>query len=173
MPADDGGSPVTQYTATAWPGGQTCTVQAKRTCSIRGLANATNYTVTVTASNRVGTSERSPGAIVMTTGARLPSQKGGPARAKLMRVTASRGKVAVRWSAAGVHRVALSWQHLDSGKKNSQVVAPSGQMVLRGALRGRRQEGRGAEDVPNPLSQAHQVVSWFSTTPAIRSTVSS
>lgn len=133
VPADDGGSPVTQYTATAWPGGQTCTVQVKRTCSIRGLANATNYTVTVTASNRVGTSERSPGAVVMTTGARLPSQKGGPARAKLMRVTASRGKVAVRWSAAGVHRVALSWQHLDSGKKNSQVVAPSGQMVLRGA----------------------------------------
>ncbi len=133
VPADDGGSPVTQYTATAWPGGQTCTVQAKRTCSIRGLANATNYTVTVTASNRVGTSERSPGAIVMTTGARLPSQKGGPARAKLLRVAASTGKVAVRWSASGVHRVTLSWQHLDSGKKNSQVVAPSGQVVLRGA----------------------------------------
>lgn len=133
-PADDGGSPLTQYTATAWPGGQTCIVPAaKRTCSIRGLANATNYTVTVTATNRVGTSERSPGAIVMTTGARLPSQKGGPSRTRLTRVTASTGKVAVRWSVSGVHRVSLSWQHLNSGKRNTQVVAPSGQMVLRGA----------------------------------------
>lgn len=133
-PADDGGSPLTQYTATAWPGGQTCIVPAaKRTCSIRGLANATNYTVTVTATNRVGTSERSPGAIVMTTGARLPSQKSGPSRTRLTRVTASTGKVAVRWSVSGVHRVSLSWQHLNSGKRNTQVVAPSGQMVLRGA----------------------------------------
>ena len=50
--ADDGGSPITGYTATA--GSQTCTT-ATTTCTLSGLVNGTTYSVTVTATNAVGT----------------------------------------------------------------------------------------------------------------------
>ena len=55
-PADDGGAPVTRYTATASPGGRTCTTTGARSCTITGLTNGTSYTVKVTATNRAGTS---------------------------------------------------------------------------------------------------------------------
>jgi hypothetical protein len=53
-PADDGNSPITGYTATAEPGGQGC-VSTGTACTITGLENRTTYTVTVTATNALGT----------------------------------------------------------------------------------------------------------------------
>ena len=59
-PVSDGGSPVTSYTATASPGSANCTVVAPNTsCLIAGLANFTEYTVTVTADNVWGKSASS------------------------------------------------------------------------------------------------------------------
>jgi hypothetical protein len=58
-PADDGGSPVTSYTATASPGGQTC-VATTTSCTIGGLTNGTAYTVTVIATNALGAGVASP-----------------------------------------------------------------------------------------------------------------
>jgi YVTN family beta-propeller protein len=51
-----GGQPITGYTATAAPGGRTCTTSGATTCTITGLTNGTAYTVTVWATNRIGTS---------------------------------------------------------------------------------------------------------------------
>lgn len=53
-PLDDGLSPITSYTATASPGGRTCTTSGT-SCSISGLTNGTPHTVTVTATNALGT----------------------------------------------------------------------------------------------------------------------
>ena len=53
-PSDTGGLTVTSYTATASPGGKTCTT-AGLTCTITGLANGTPHTVTVTATTSAGT----------------------------------------------------------------------------------------------------------------------
>jgi hypothetical protein len=53
-PASDGGSAVTSYTATARPGGKTCTT-SKTSCTITGLGNTRAYTFTVTATNVAGT----------------------------------------------------------------------------------------------------------------------
>jgi pimeloyl-ACP methyl ester carboxylesterase len=54
-PASDGGSPVTGYTATASPGGLSCTTTGAAACTISGLADGP-YTVTVTAANAAGPS---------------------------------------------------------------------------------------------------------------------
>jgi alpha-tubulin suppressor-like RCC1 family protein len=52
----DGGSPITSYTVTAAPGGQTCTwTSGPLTCTVSGLTNGDSYTFTVTATNGVGT----------------------------------------------------------------------------------------------------------------------
>jgi hypothetical protein len=54
----DGGSPITDYTVTATPDGQTVTTTSP-SAIITGLTNGTSYTFTVTATNSVGTSEPS------------------------------------------------------------------------------------------------------------------
>lgn len=54
---------ATSYTATASPGGQSCTVAAPATsCTITGVANGSSYSVTVTATGPGGTSTSSTAA---------------------------------------------------------------------------------------------------------------
>lgn len=48
------GSAITVYTATATPGGKSCTVPSGTTCTITGLVNNTAYTIAVAATNGVG-----------------------------------------------------------------------------------------------------------------------
>ncbi|MGI9187198.1 MAG: fibronectin type III domain-containing protein [Gaiellales bacterium] len=55
-PADTGGARISRYTATASPGGATCTTTGATTCLFTGLRNGTAYTFTVTATNVAGTS---------------------------------------------------------------------------------------------------------------------
>jgi hypothetical protein len=52
-PASDGGAAITSYTATASPGGATCS-SAGLGCTVSGLANGTTYSFTVRATNSAG-----------------------------------------------------------------------------------------------------------------------
>ena len=54
-PADGGGVPIQSYRVTSIPDGMTCTTSGATDCTVTGLTNATPYTFTVTATNRVGT----------------------------------------------------------------------------------------------------------------------
>jgi hypothetical protein len=53
-PTETGGG-ITGYTATANPGGATCTTTGAVTCTITGLLNTTAYTITVVARSAGGT----------------------------------------------------------------------------------------------------------------------
>lgn len=53
------GSAITSYTVTSLPGEFTCTTSTL-TCVVNGLSNETSYTFSVTATNGLGTSVRSP-----------------------------------------------------------------------------------------------------------------
>jgi hypothetical protein len=54
-PVSDGGSPITGYTATASPGGKTCTTSGALFCTVTGMADGL-YTFTVIATNGTGSS---------------------------------------------------------------------------------------------------------------------
>ena len=58
-PVDDGGRTVTGYTVSASPGTGTC-VTASTSCVVSGLANGTEYSFTVVATNTTGDSGPSP-----------------------------------------------------------------------------------------------------------------
>ena len=56
-PAIDGGLPITSYTATAYPGGASCTATPPATsCTVTGLTNGTSYVFYVTATTAFATS---------------------------------------------------------------------------------------------------------------------
>lgn len=75
-PASDGGSAITSYTVTAWPGGATATCPGSP-CTVTGLTAWTSYTFTVTATSAVGTGSASaPSAAV--TAVPQPSAPGAP-----------------------------------------------------------------------------------------------
>ncbi|MBM3635309.1 MAG: fibronectin type III domain-containing protein [Actinobacteria bacterium] len=95
-PTDDGGEPILGYTATASPGGATCTTLAQgrnnAACILRGLAPGVEYSVSVTATNARGTGPPS-GSTTLAMPAVLP----GPPLTPLVR--ASFGSVEVNWVA--------------------------------------------------------------------------
>ncbi|HTW18220.1 MAG TPA: fibronectin type III domain-containing protein [Nocardioides sp.] len=64
-PGKDGGTPITSYTVTADPGGESATC-AGSPCTVEGLDNGTAYTFTVHATNEVGDSAESDASTAVT-----------------------------------------------------------------------------------------------------------
>ncbi|MDO8209107.1 fibronectin type III domain-containing protein [Conexibacter sp. CPCC 206217] len=73
-PAADNGEPITGYTVTGAPGAIGCTTTSSTSCVIDGLDEATAYTLSVTATNALGTSEPSqPRAVPAVTAPAAPT----------------------------------------------------------------------------------------------------
>jgi type II secretory pathway pseudopilin PulG/predicted RNA-binding protein with TRAM domain len=65
-PASTGGAPITGYTVTSSPGGETCTSTGATSCTVTGLTDGTTYNFTVTATNLAGTSGASTAGPILT-----------------------------------------------------------------------------------------------------------
>ena len=80
IPASDGGSPISGYTATSAPGSITKTVSGASTTSavVTGLANNTSYTFTVRATNSMGPGPASAASNVVTPSASQPVLRRNP-----------------------------------------------------------------------------------------------
>ncbi len=90
-PASNGGSAITGYTATASPGGATCSTGGATTCAVGGLTNGTSYSFTVTATNAAGTGPAS--------NALSATPRTVPGAPTLNTATPGNGQVALAWSA--------------------------------------------------------------------------
>ena len=94
-PLSDGGSPITSYTVTAAPGGQSTTVAAPATsATLAGLTNGTSYTLTVTAANAAGTGPASAASNSVTPSAPLTV----PGAATGVTATAGDGQATLTWT---------------------------------------------------------------------------
>lgn len=96
-PTFSGGEPITSYTATASPGGQNCTAHESLMCTITGLTNDTSYTVTVTATNTIGTSIPSAASAPVTPWVPAPLQP--PGKATGLKAKVRHGKARLTWKA--------------------------------------------------------------------------
>ncbi|CAB5028126.1 unannotated protein [freshwater metagenome] len=92
LPNSDGGSAITGYTATLNPGGFTCTTDAAgRSCTVGNLTNGTSYSVSVTATNSLGTGI--PSTEIQVVPATIPSAPSAPS------AVAGDGSATVTWAA--------------------------------------------------------------------------
>ena len=87
-PSSDGGAPITAYAAVANPGGLNC-MTAVTSCQISGLADGTDYQVTVHAANSAGNGAPSAPILVTTYGL--------PAAPQQVTADLSKGRATVTW----------------------------------------------------------------------------
>ena len=112
-PADDGGSPVLDYMATASPGAASCTTGGL-SCEVSGLANGTDYTFTVTARNAKGVSAPSAPSVPVTPAAGTtppPVQPVAPGKVTGVKAVVRKGTAKITWKSvpnATSYRVRIS-----------------------------------------------------------------
>ncbi len=132
-PSDNGGLPVTSYTATASPGGRSCTTTS-RTCLIDGLKIGSAYTFSVRATNDAGTSSGSGNSAPVTIPASAPP--GPPSIAGTRRAGDGAAAVAVEPSALpGSVTTSIKITSSPAGR-TCAVTLPARECVITGLVNG-------------------------------------
>jgi hypothetical protein len=88
-PHDDGGAPITSYTATASPGAESCTTPFFD-CTLTGLTNGHQYVVTITDSNGISSS------LSLSSNDVLPGAR--PTAPTNLRIFRSPGRAVISWT---------------------------------------------------------------------------
>lgn len=96
-PSSNGGSTITGYTATASPGGRTCSTTGSVSCTVTGLTNGVSYTFTAIARNVVGTSPRSAASKAITART-VPSAPTGVRVTKVSTGTPTSSAISLAWT---------------------------------------------------------------------------
>lgn len=114
-PTFTGDQPITEYLATASPGGQQCVTNGSTTCVFIGLANDIAYTVSVTATNSIGVSMPSKPSPAVTPMAPFtpppPNTAPSPGKVKGVEARLRKGRVTITWkpvAGSTTYRVRLS-----------------------------------------------------------------
>jgi hypothetical protein len=92
-PLTDGGKRITEYVATAWPGGRSCRTDGNTSCVIRKLDASVDYSVTVRAANTGGVGATSPGSVPT----RPLAGPSAPRKVTGLRVRVTKSQAVVRW----------------------------------------------------------------------------
>ncbi|MBS4096720.1 MAG: fibronectin type III domain-containing protein [Sulfuricella sp.] len=136
-PANNGGSAITGYVVTAYPGGATCTPTpaTATTCDFTGLENDKAYTFTVAASNDSGTSYGSASDPItpVTPASTAPDKPTG------VTATAGSGQAGVSWIAPandGGAAITSYTVTASPGGKTCTAVAPATSCVVTGLTGG-------------------------------------
>ncbi len=149
-PSSDGGSPITGYTATATPGGATCSTNGKLWCTVTGLTNGTAYTFTVTATNAAGTGPASAPSKPATPDARATLPPGLPTDAPSTLPSTAPGAASSTTGSGGdntalliglivvvgiavVLAVALAWMYRRSRRGIAPAAGPSSEPTSGGS----------------------------------------
>ncbi|MGA9147562.1 MAG: BspA family leucine-rich repeat surface protein, partial [Candidatus Nanopelagicales bacterium] len=106
------GSPVTSYTATVSPGGQSCTTPdgSTLTCAITGLTNGATYTITVAAINVGGPGLNSDASAPVVANAELPVNTATPAVSGTTTVGQQLSSTTGSWDSDPTATYAYEWQ---------------------------------------------------------------
>jgi len=149
-PADDGGEPITQYTATSSPDGITGTLNqaGSGTITVSGLTKETAYTFTVTATNAIGTSAASAASNSITTPGDFVAATGGT-------VTTSGDFKIHTFTSSGTFTVTSAGAPGGSTTVDFLVVA--GGAGGGGGIGGGGGAGGYRESFPNPATGGHPV----------------
>jgi len=131
--APTGGGQVTSYTATASPGGKSCTVTVPAVqlqCPVTGLVNGQSYTFLVTATNSFGqTPASAPSAAV--------SPLAPPPTPTSVQATAGNASATVSWSMGTGATVATSYTATASpGGKSCTIADPTTTCIVTGLTPG-------------------------------------
>ena len=136
-PTDNGGAPVTGYTASAYATGtgttavSTCTTSGATSCSIPGLTNGTVYYVEVAATNNAGTGAASSPRVLVTPLAR-------PGAPTLSALTVGDGSISAPFTAGSAgDRTITGYQFsLDGGTTWAAASGTTSPIVITGLTNG-------------------------------------
>ena len=132
-PSEDGGGAITEYIATAKPGGYTCTADASASCKFDKMPAGREYTFTVKARNIAGSSAAS----AASTAVKIGTFK--PAAPSAIKLRAGSSSLRVEWRRSNYNGGAKITQYVATAKPGGATCTSAGRScVIEGLTAGQK-----------------------------------